>query len=996
MPNSGSSNDKHEADQDTPLVDTKVDENAAHSFSGVSSNTNIVIDGDPDKTLVPDHKSESGVETIKYFGDYELISEIARGGMGVVYRARQVNLNRIVAIKMILSGQLAGHEEIQRFYTEAEAAAQLDHHGIVPIYEIGEHAGQHFFSMGFVQGSSLGHEVAAGPIEPQRAARLLKEIASAMSYAHSRGVIHRDLKPSNILLDEDGNSKITDFGLAKKTREESDLTGSGQILGTPAYMPPEQAAGKVDEVGTLADIYSLGAILYCMLTGRPPFQSANPMDTLLQVLHHEVIAPRKLDPRIQLDLETICLKCLEKERSRRYSSADELVMELDRFLTGRPIEARPISRFQRALRWSKRKPSTAALIALSLVVLLTLAIAGPLIATHQRQLADAARKRQLEAEYNAYASDMLLAQRHWDNAEISQLKEILNKYQETPELRGFEWYYWQRMIENDLQTFEPHELPTTRVRFGPNGSRVASCSGNEVRVWDIASPESTLSRVIPNRGEIINDIAISTDGMQLAIAGSEGATIWSIDSDELLVNFRGHDNAVEAIVLHPDRPYAATLSRSQIKIWDTTNGNEIQNFRSNNIDYLDSLEFSQDGNLLAMLKWNGIVSLVEWRTGDVVMQNRVLGKTEEHTWCLAISPDADQLAIGMSDGTISLLDIESQQQSHTLVGHQSWVVDVAYSPDGKHLASSSDDQTVRIWDVATGAIVREYRGHERTVFSIAYNSDGTQLISSSLRVKLWDAFNNQTYANGLGVDSEASFSEFGDNVATITKDGFVKIWETEYSPWNGVFDTSPQKLSGYSQRRNRIIAVSPDGNWIAIRVDDEITGVINVQLNQLAFQVSDAIQFSPDSQYALSHSDGNGMQLWRLAAGTNVRSFPSSPSKFNAAAFHPTEESVATVHEDGTLNIWSSLTGKITRTIAAHASNHAVYSVAFSNDGSLIGTTSSDGTARIWDFESGECVHTFTGHPFVVESIAFSPDGRRVVTTSGRHSRYVNQSVGHL
>jgi serine/threonine protein kinase len=293
---------------------------------------------------------------VRYFGDYELLEEIARGGMGVVYKARQINLNRLVALKMILAGQLASPDDVKRFYTEAEAAAQLDHPGIVPIFEVGQHEGQHFFSMGFVEGQSLAGRVAAGPLPPREAAQLVAEVAEAAQYAHDKGVIHRDLKPGNILLDQQGKPRVTDFGLAKLTESGSDLTGTGQILGTPSYMPPEQASGKTDRIGPLADVYSLGAILYCLLTGRPPFQAASPMDTLLQVLDQEPLAPRQLNRNVPRDLDTIALKCLEKNSGRRYRSARDLAADLQRFLDDEPILARPMGALGRFRRWTKEMP----------------------------------------------------------------------------------------------------------------------------------------------------------------------------------------------------------------------------------------------------------------------------------------------------------------------------------------------------------------------------------------------------------------------------------------------------------------------------------------------------------------------------------------------------------------------------------------------------------------------------------------------------------------
>lgn len=296
-----------------------------------------------DATLAESAASSSSTNTRvlpRQFGDYELLNEIARGGMGVVYKAQQKKLNRTVALKMILSGQLASKDDVVRFYTEAESAAHLEHPGIVPIYEVGECEGQHFFSMGFVDGESLSRLTGDGPLSPSRAARLVQSIAQAIAFAHSKGVIHRDLKPANVLLDKDGQPRVTDFGLAKKIEADSQLTGTGQILGTPSYMPPEQACGDAKKVGPEADIYSLGAILYYLLTGRPPFQAATVMDTLMQVLEQEPLRIRQLDPSISPDLEAICSKCLMKEPALRYSSAGDLAADLGRYLAGESVSAR--------------------------------------------------------------------------------------------------------------------------------------------------------------------------------------------------------------------------------------------------------------------------------------------------------------------------------------------------------------------------------------------------------------------------------------------------------------------------------------------------------------------------------------------------------------------------------------------------------------------------------------------------------------------------------
>jgi hypothetical protein len=343
----------------------------------------------------PSQTPGAGDATTRRFGDYQLLDEIARGGMGVVFRARQLSLDRIVALKMILAGQLACPDDVQRFQAEAQAAAGLQHPNIVAIHEVGEHAGQHYFSMDLIDGVSLAEYARAHPMSARDAARLLQTIAEAVQYAHERGILHRDLKPSNVLLQNSGGRndarittlvpKVTDFGLAKRIAGGSDLTGTGQILGTPGYMPPEQAMARHAEIGPASDVYALGAILYELLTGRPPFRAESPMDTLVQVLETDPIRPRILNRGVPRDLETVCLKCLEKDTRRRYGSAQELANDLERFVHGEPILARAVSRPERLWRWCARHPAPAALIATSALALLLIAAGSAWFTQRLRQ-----------------------------------------------------------------------------------------------------------------------------------------------------------------------------------------------------------------------------------------------------------------------------------------------------------------------------------------------------------------------------------------------------------------------------------------------------------------------------------------------------------------------------------------------------------------------------------------------------------------------------------
>ncbi len=689
-----------------------------------------------------------GSEIASHFGDYELLEEIARGGMGIVYKARQKSLDRIVALKMLLFGPRASPEFVKRFRAEAVLAASLQHPHIVAIHEVGAHDGQQFFAMDYVAGPSLAHLVGHQPLPARRAAGYLKTVAEAVHYAHECGILHRDLKPSNVLIDANDQPRVTDFELAKRFEGDSQVTLTGQVLGSPNYIPPEQALGKRGKVSRQSDVYALGATLYHTLTGRPPFQGETLADTLQEVLNTEPLAPRLLNPSVPRDLETICLKCLEKEPARRYATAQALAEELDRFLENKPIQARPVSAAGKAWKWCQRRP---ALAGLSAALVLTL-MAGLTVALWQLQRT---RASELLAQRHAYAADMNLAQAAVDNGDSGSAMALLDAHRPAPghrDLRGWEWrYLWQRSRSDELFELSSSAIRPARVAFAPDGRWLAVRDEKSgLALWDIGARQRICAFKMQG---YLNPFAFSQQRNLLGYATAGGGwpvSVVSLDTRQEVARLR-HTNNVTHLAFSADAARLYTLTEDgTLTGWNIASNQPFRSakFPVANLDLAKCcLVFSPDGGVVAFGVANGI-GLWEWESGRQT-QVRLAG-TESSPTALSISPDGKLLAAGVggSDSEVHVWAVEDLWRAageappprRRFGKHRDWVCAVAFSPDSRALVSASADSALRVWEFDRPDACRRYLGHRHQVLSVAWSPDGKHVASSGTdgAVRVWD------------------------------------------------------------------------------------------------------------------------------------------------------------------------------------------------------------------------------------------------------------------
>jgi eukaryotic-like serine/threonine-protein kinase len=958
----------------------------------------------------------------RQLGRFELIEAVGVGAFGSVYKARDPQLDRVVAIKIPRAGNLAEQANLDRFLREGRSVAQLHHPTIVPVHEVGLSDGVPYLVSEFIEGPSLSDVLTTRQLPPRESAELIATVADALQYAHERGVIHRDVKPSNILFDAAGKPHLLDFGLAKREAGEITMTEDGQILGTPAYMSPEQARGEAHIVGGRSDVYSLGAVLYRLLTGEIPFRG-NARMLLHQVLHDEPRPPRSLNDRVPRDLETVCLKAMAKEPHRRYATAGVLADDLRRWLSGEPIVARPVGSLERTFRWCRRKPALAISSGLAASALVGTAVIATAFALQQSKATKMERslRNDVTNAYNQVKSER-------DKAE-QQRREAEQAACDMAHQRG-------RSLIEQGDAYRGLLWMARAMELAPADSSVLQDSlRTNLSAW--SREIIPLRSLLPISG---STAVFSPDGMSVLVGGTDGiARLWRTADGTPLGPPLTHPTQVGAAVFSPDGKIVATASldagagySSSVRLWRTADATPIGRPLA---DQGSPLAFSPDSKLLATPSKDKTARL--WRTTDGTSFGPPLTHADA-VHCVAFSPDGKLLATASADQTVRLWSTADGTAIGTPLTHQSVILHVTFSPDGKLLATASWDGTARLWSTADRTLKGKPMNHQSVIWHVTFSPDGKLLATASWdkTARLWRTADGAPVGPPLshaGNVDWVAFSPDGGLLATTSWDKTARLWRTTdgtplgqplthrgmvyftaFSPDGKLLATTspgpstclwelpkdnPVGLSLMHRDRVTKVAFSPDGKLLATASWDKtarlwrtadgapVGGPLIHQAQLIALAFSSDGMLLATASWAKDYT----ARLWRTTDGTPigprlrhqgwVRINPGEfPVGVAAVAFSPDSRLLATATADKTARVWST----------ADASSHGpplthedlVDSLAFSPDGRLLATGSVDKTARLWRAADGTPVGRPLSHQGSVYCVAFSPDGKLLATAS--------------
>ncbi len=966
---------------------------------------------------------------------YEILSLIGSGGMGVVYKARHRELRRVVALKMLRGAAASDPEFRERFRTEAEAVARLQHPNIIQVFEVGtiqpqsgDYEAPPFIALEFVEGASLTR-FTSSPQTPEFAARMIATLARAAHAAHRVGVVHRDLKPANVLLTSSCEPKIADFGLAKRIDLERDVGGrfvtqAGVAVGTPEYMAPEQVAGE--DASAAIDIHALGVMLYELLTARVPFQGPTPSDTMYLVRHEEPVPPRRLQPSLPRDLDTICLKCLAKAPGRRYETAEALADDLDRWANGLAIRARPIGAIERGVRWAQRKPTVAAL---SLAVICVAAIGMTGVIWKWQD----AEKEKVEAQ-----RETAHALREQYRAEITAVSSALQLHdgftarrasQSAPErLRNWEWDYFSQRLDTSHFTLGSNGERIHWATFAPRSKSLTTVAdGGILRFWDLHEKcEVEMAQPAPNMGRSSTDAA----GLRCAstpLPPEDHLTIIrELRTGKLLTALHGHEKPIVCTTFSPDGKRIATgANDGEVRVWDSVTGTQQFRFQAHPAQpgdiafsadglhlatagksdrtariwdlqtgasrhtmlhdaFVDTALFNPAGDRLLTASWYPAKKLWLWNAETGELQSELLGHCNEIR-SFEFSRDGKRLATGSMDQTVRIWDGSTGKFIAALVGHKGWVYHTAFSPDGKRIVSASQDKTLRMWDVATGVLLAVMHGHTAEVLKVAYSEDGKTIVSVSRdgTIKYWNA-RKVELGNVLRGHTDfvygVAFHPDGERVASASWDGTVRIWNA----------TTRKQLSAMSYGANTIVAsvaFHPNGNLLAslgrdeaVRLWDVETGREVHRWNLPSFNWQDSrLAFSPDGRFLAAGSYDRKIRIWDVKSKAEYAVLSGHTATIRDLTFSHDSKWLASVSElpDRTVRIWDVEKREPVAALEGHT--ETVYAVAFDPKSRVLASGSNDGTVRLWDTSSWTKLDVLK-HGTNVYSLAFSRDGSRLAS----------------
>ncbi|MCI0360922.1 MAG: protein kinase [Planctomycetaceae bacterium] len=986
-------------------------------------------------------------------GPYRLLEQIGEGGFGIVFMAEQAApVRRKVALKILKPG-MDTRQVVARFEAERQALALMDHANIARVFDGGATpSGRPYFVMELVRGVPITEFCDQNQLAPRQRLELFLPVCQAVQHAHQKGIIHRDLKPSNILVvmhDTTPVVKVIDFGVAKalgqQLTDKTLFTGFAQLVGTPLYMSPEQAGQSGLDIDTRSDIFSLGVLLYELLTGTTPFDGERfkkaGFDEILRIIREEeppkpstrlseldtapalqngrqtpreqigsrsvatttlasVAAfrgtePEKLTKLVRGELDWIVMKCLDKDRNRRYETANSLAMDVQRYLKDEPVEACPPSawyRFRKFARRHKRGLLTAAVVALAVVLMA--AGSGGLIWRANQDLHQA-----LESERRgAYVERIALAEREWGVNNLSRMEQLLDDCPE--DLRGWEWRYlkrlpygtlpplrhespvysvafsppdgqylatatldgtvriWRAKTGVELRKWQAHDNNATCVMFSPDGKYLASGAWDgKVKVWDV---QTVLQREAPaplfelehSSRTRVWSVAFSPDGQRLASAGGRSADekgevkVWDLNTRQALLSLSDFSDRPNCVRFSPDGRRLAVVSPEVMRLWDAQTGREQLTWRDPQKGFT-GVAFSPDGRRLASVAGN-----------------------------LHVHPDEE----------VKVWDAHTGKESLSMRGHVGGLRAVDYSPDGRRLASTGLDQTVKLWDAVTGEPALTLRGHIDNVFCLAFSPDGHQIASGSLdkTVRIWDASpvegelgpEYRTLRGHQGAVTDVAFHPDGHRLASAGADGTVRLWDFRSGNRLAALKGTPSPIT-------LRLAFNPDGTRLAVcSRHDRLIRVWDVasakEIGNFAGHNGDAalcVAFSPDGRHAASAGYDFTVRVWDATTGKVVQSLEGNTWVLWGVAFSPDGHHLAACSADSTVRVWDWTTGKALPVLEPpHAARCA--NVAFSRDGKLLASASWDRTIKVWDCATWKLEHDLSDPAGAVLCVAFGPDRR--------------------